>query len=251
MMKDLNANNQQDTLTVFENDDFGAVRTVLRDGEPWFVASDVCKALEISDVHVSLRRLDDDEKDGCLIPTPGGEQQMSIVNEPGLYSLVLGSRKPEAKAFKRWITHEVIPAIRRTGQYSTSRQDEKLRLQQARTEAMLRNAKSREAELWAKFAGMLENPEHKQLCASYGTQVLTGGERVLPLPEIEKTYSAEEVGRMWGISAQMVGRIANQNGLKTKQYGKLVLDKSRYSSKEVETWRYNQRGAEAIGEYLS
>ena len=107
----------ENQLASFSHETFGSVRTLTKDGEPWFVASDVCKALEISDVHVSLRRLDDDEKDGCLIPTPGGEQQMSIVNEPGLYSLVLGSRKPEAKAFKRWITHEVIPQIRKTGAY--------------------------------------------------------------------------------------------------------------------------------------
>lgn len=104
-------------LQVFENSQFGAIRAIERDGEPWFVAADVCRALELGEVHVAMRRLDDDEKGRCSIPTPGGGQEMSVVNEPGLYSLVLGSRKPEAKAFKRWITHEVIPAIRKTGGY--------------------------------------------------------------------------------------------------------------------------------------
>lgn len=104
-------------LQIFENSEFGKLRTVEIDGEPWFVASDVCKALELGETHVAMRRLDDDEKGRCLIPTPGGDQEMNIVNEPGLYTLVLGSRKPEAKAFKRWITHEVIPAIRKTGGY--------------------------------------------------------------------------------------------------------------------------------------
>ena len=104
-------------LTVFQNPDFGQVRTITRDGEPWFVAADVCRALEID--RTQIRRLDEDEKGVYSMQTPGGAQKMTIVNEPGLYSLVLGSRKPEAKAFKRWITHEVIPAIRKTGQYST------------------------------------------------------------------------------------------------------------------------------------
>lgn len=86
-------------------------------GDPWFVAADVCAALHLPDTHKAVARLDDDEKGRNSIPTPGGEQDMTIVNEPGLYSLVLGSRKPEAKRFKRWVTHEVLPAIRKTGRY--------------------------------------------------------------------------------------------------------------------------------------
>lgn len=106
-------------LQVFENPDFGQVRTVTKDGEPWFVAADVCRALEIADNRSATARLDDDEKDAVSIRTLGGEQKMTIVNEPGLYSLVLGSRKQEAKNFKRWITHEVIPSIRKHGAYAT------------------------------------------------------------------------------------------------------------------------------------
>ena len=104
-------------MIIFENEHFGQIRIIEQDGEPWFVAADVCRALELGEVHVAMRRLDDDEKGRCSIPTPGGVQEMSIINEPGLYSLVLGSRKPEAKAFKRWITHDIIPAIRKTGGY--------------------------------------------------------------------------------------------------------------------------------------
>lgn len=105
-------------LQVFENTQFGQVRTINKDGAPWFVAADVCRALDLGQVTNTIRRLDDDEK--ALISIKGisrGNDQVSIVNEPGLYSLVLGSRKPEAKAFKRWITHEVIPSIRKNGGY--------------------------------------------------------------------------------------------------------------------------------------
>lgn len=106
-------------LQVFESAQFGQVRTVQKDGEPWFVAADVCRALEVGNSRQAITRLDEDEKGVISTDTLGGRQEMSIVNEPGLYSLVLGSRKPEAKSFKRWITHEVIPSIRRHGAYAT------------------------------------------------------------------------------------------------------------------------------------
>lgn len=104
-------------LKIFESEKFGQIRTTVKDGEPWFVAADVCTALKIANNRDALTRIDDDEKGVMLIDTPGGKQKMTIVNESGLYSLVLGSRKPEAKAFKRWILHEVIPTIRKTGGY--------------------------------------------------------------------------------------------------------------------------------------
>ena len=102
-------------LQIFENPQFGEIRAVEKDGEPWFVAADVCKALEHSNVTVAIDRLDEDERAKFNLGHPMYET--NCVNEPGLYSLVLGSRKPEAKAFKRWITHEVIPSIRKTGGY--------------------------------------------------------------------------------------------------------------------------------------
>lgn len=104
-------------VQVFENAQFGNVRVVMKEDGPWFVAADVCHALEIGNNRMATDRLDEDEKGVSLIDTPGGKQEMCTVSEPGLYTLVLGSRKPEAKAFKRWITHEVIPAIRKTGTY--------------------------------------------------------------------------------------------------------------------------------------
>lgn len=101
-------------LQVFQNERFGAVRTVIREGQPWFVAADVCRVLELSNPTVAVERLDEDERAKLNL---GRQGEGTIVNEPGLYTLVLGSRKPEAKAFKRWITHEVIPSIRQTGGY--------------------------------------------------------------------------------------------------------------------------------------
>ena len=115
-------NSDNNPVTIFESEMFGQVRTMTIEGSPWFVAVDVCRALELSNPTVSLDRLDEDER-MTLSSTEGhsgqrgGAQSLNFVNEPGLYTLVLGSRKPQAKAFKRWIVHEVIPQIRKTGGY--------------------------------------------------------------------------------------------------------------------------------------
>lgn len=94
------------------------VRTVEIDGNPYFVAADVCSCLSISNNRDAVARLDDDEKRVSVVPTPlGGPQSMTLVNESGLYSLIFQSRKPEAKAFRKWVTAEVLPAIRKTGAY--------------------------------------------------------------------------------------------------------------------------------------
>ena len=107
-------------LQVFNSTEFGQVRTMVINGSPWFVAKDVCECLDINNSRQALARLDGDEKNSVILNdgTPGNPEK-GIVNEYGLYSLVLSSRKPSAKAFKRWITHEVIPAIRKHGAYMT------------------------------------------------------------------------------------------------------------------------------------
>ena len=103
-------------LQIFKNEDFGEVRVVELNKEPWFVATDICKALDIKNVTQAINRLDEDERSMFNI---GRQGETNIVNEYGLYNLILSSRKPEAKKFKRWITHEVIPSIRKHGAYMT------------------------------------------------------------------------------------------------------------------------------------
>ena len=101
--------------------DSHSVRTILVDEQPWFVAADVCSALGIANVTQALARLDDDEQALCSIEgLSRGNDQANIINESGLYSLVLGSRKPTAKRFKKWVTSEVLPAIRKTGRYEAA-----------------------------------------------------------------------------------------------------------------------------------
>lgn len=104
--------------------DGAQVRVVSREGEPWFVLADVCRVLEIANARDAAGRLDEDEKGVVTTDTPGGPQQTTIINESGLYSLILTSRKPEAKRFKKWVTGTVLPTIRKTGGYMEAAPDE-------------------------------------------------------------------------------------------------------------------------------
>lgn len=107
----------QYTMQVFEYEDRDEFRVMDRNGEPWFVLSEVCKKLGIAQPASASRALDDDEKDVLTMHTLGGPQKVCIINESGLYSLILSSRKPGAKRFKKWVTSEVLPSIRKTGSY--------------------------------------------------------------------------------------------------------------------------------------
>lgn len=233
-------------LQVFENPAFGQVRTVTKDGEPWFVAADVCRALEVDPT--ATRRLDDDEKNTLrLTQGTSGNPNVTIVNEPGLYSLVLGSRKPEAKNFKRWITHEVIPSIRKTGSYSIQEPETPAQL---RAKAMMINAKTRLFNAAMKAVDRFQmSPVALEALGIPMIEEFTGvktGYR----PRIETTYSATELGAEFGVSANKIGRIAKDNGLKTDEYGITVLDKSRSSDKLVPCFRYNSKGRERLAELL-
>jgi prophage antirepressor-like protein len=95
-----------------------AVRVITQDAQPWFVLSDVCDVLEIANSRNVIDRLDEDEKGVHTVDTLGGPQEMSIINESGLYNLIFTSRKPEARRFRKWVTGEVLPAIRKTGSYA-------------------------------------------------------------------------------------------------------------------------------------
>jgi len=108
----------QAAIRTFENPEFGCIRTCEIDGNPWFVGKDVAKALGYGDISHAVRvHVDEEDKGGVEMSTPGGRQKIRVINESGLYSLILSSKLPSARRFKRWVTSEVLPAIRMTGAY--------------------------------------------------------------------------------------------------------------------------------------
>ena len=201
-------------LKVFNNPEFGKVRTVEINGEPWLVGKDVAAALGYQNPQRAIRdHVDEEDKGVTEMVTPGGKQSVPIINESGLYSLVLSSKLPGAKKFKHWVTSEVLPSIRKTGHYTAK----------PMTDYQMESIRVRKAQLLERLAKEYDGT-YRQVLQAHATKELTG-EYLLPLPYIgEKTYSAQEIGEKLGISANKVGMLANRNHLKTKQYGAWVND---------------------------
>lgn len=222
-------------LQIFENAEFGKIRTVIIDNEPWFIGKDVATALGYTNPRDALAKHVDEEDKNTVVIRDGiqGNPNMTVINKSGVYSLVFSSKLPTAKAFKRWVTSEVLPAIRKTGGYHKPDA-----AQAKRIDAMDRDSRTRAAKLLLKIAERVEIPEYKAVCQAKAAEMVAG-EMVIPLPVVERrTYSAKEIGARLGISANRVGKLANLYRLKTPTYGKLFYSKSEYSPKQVETWRY-------------
>ena len=178
---------------------------------------------------------------------------MTIINESGMYSLILSSKLEGAKRFKRWVTSEILPSIRKTGAYATDSaaaeyKARELRIKEMNAQARLINAETRRLTLIGKQHGLSEVAV--DTLAVKAVERVTGKDLGDYLPRTEKTYSASEVGNALGVSAVKVGKIANAHGLKTEEYGITVLDKSRYSAKEVTSFRYNEKGKAKIAEII-
>lgn len=251
----------ENKLAVFSNPDFGEVRTLEINGEPWFVGKDVAQALGYArerDAIATHVDADDAVKYG-VTDSLGRAQETTIINESGLYSLIMSSKMEKAKEFKRWVTSEVLPSIRKTGAYSITQtvSDKKIEAELAKANATVEDAKARQAtekrlqaELILRVAEKMNlSPEANQTLMAYTVEMMTGV-KALPLPEVEKTYSAGEVGEMFGVSANKIGRVANAKGLKTEKYGIFVLDKARGHNKQVQTFRYNQTAVEFFRDYF-
>ena len=231
-------------LKIFNNPEFGEVRMVMVDGEPWFVGKDVAEILGYQDTYGALKKhVDDEDRQNCQNDSFESNRGLTIINESGLYSLVLSSKLESAKKFKRWVTSEVLPTIRKTGSY---RYDP---FAQKRAEAALNESLSRRAEVILQCAKETSLSLWKELLIRNAAHVAIGQE-VLPPPKAEKTYTATEVGTMLGISSNLVGRIAKKHSLKTEDYGVWCHDIARNGQKEVEVFRYNDNGVEAIKEFL-
>ena len=232
-------------LRIFESREFGQIRVVEQNGEPWFVGKDVADVLDYErGTKAVVDRVDEDDRrmiDGATQSQIGiklGQRGGWLINESGLYSLILSSKLPTAKKFKRWVTSEVLPAIRRTGTYSAKHpQSDETKKKNA--EARLMNARTRMSNQYLKLMKVdTLSKEYKNILAAKAAEVLAG-EPVISLPKSrQKTYSAKEIGKLFDVSANKVGRIANLHGLKVSEYGEYYRSKSEYSNKEVDTWVY-------------
>ena len=208
-------------LQIFENPQFGEIRAVEKDGEPWFVAADVCKALELDDVNKAISRLDSDEGTRIEIPHPQSPDKtltVNAVNEPGLYSLVLGSRKPEAKAFKRWITHEVIPSIRKHGAYMTP---ETLEAAILNPDIMIKLCTALKDEQDKRKTLEAENEAQKQMIADF-QPIKQYVDNIL---SCTRTLTTTQIAADYDMSAKRLNKILHEEGIQRYVNGQWILYK--------------------------
>ena len=239
----------ENNLEIFTNPEFGNIRIIEKNGEPWFIGKDVAEALGYEASRNAItKHVDDEDKLTHQISASGQNRNMTVINESGLYSLILSSKLPTAKKFKRWVTSEVLPAIRKHGNYTAPKQESKSK--SIDLEIRLNNSKARMASEYRRIAEMTDIKEYKHICQQKAVEVLAGMP-LLPMEEVtERTYSATEIGKMFGVSKNKIGSLANANNLKTAEYGKLFYDKSPHSRKEVETFRYYECAIEKFKELL-
>lgn len=198
------------TIQTFAHERFGQVRSVSADDETWFIAADICQALELTNPSVAVSRLDDDEKAKFNLGFSGGPTW--CVNEPGLYTLIMASRKPEAKAFKRWVTHEVLPSIRRHGVYAI---EELVTNPDALLEVLRAYAdeKRKTHELTSQNLVQAQALAEAKPKLSYYDMVLQSKD-ALPITVIAKDY---------GLSGRKLNQLLHELGIQYKQSGVWVL----------------------------
>lgn len=237
-------------VQIFENERFGRVRTIEMDGEPWFVGKDVASALGYKDTSDALKKfVDDSDKLTRRFTDSGQSREMYIINESGLYSLIFGSKLDSAKEFKRWVTHDVLPSIRRTGSYAIREAPVKSEAEISNEERSLRIESAKFLRDMAR--DYADFPDYKQVLDAYAVKEVVGT-FVLPLPESrQEDFSAGELGKALGVSASKIGAVANKLGLKTDEYGHWVIDKSPYSAKQVRTFRYYGNALDRLREGIA
>jgi prophage antirepressor-like protein len=205
-------------LQIFNNEQFGEIRAVELNGEPWFVGKDVAEALGYKDTVNALKsHVDPDDKQrGWQITTPSGKQDMTIINESGLYSLVLSSKLPNAKKFKRWITTEVIPSIRKHGAYMTPDTMQRFIADPDFAIGLLTALKDEQAKSRALEA---ENEKQSQLLADYEPKV----QYLETILQSEGTMTTAQIAADYGMSAIQLNQILHDSGIQRKVNGQWIL----------------------------
>lgn len=240
-------------VTVFNNDTFGALRTIERDGEIWFVGKDAATILGYTNTRKAIAdHVKDTHKNTVTIRDGIGNPNKTIIDEAGLYSLVMRSKLPQAEEFQEWVTSEVLPSIRKTGKYeiNTPPVDKDLELQKLTLETM--KVRTEQSKLLLSIADTVSNELYKDTLKSVAVATLTGKE-YLPLPKIECNYHtttdlANILSKKFNrdVSANIVGRLTTKNNLKTEEYAVKVWDKAKFSNKQIESYRYKDTVIEPL-----
>lgn len=202
---------------VFQNQEFGEVRSVMINGEPWFIGKDIASVLGYKDTSDAIKRhVENEDKGVGDLPTPGGTQKMQLINESGLYSLILSSKLPNARKFKKWVTSEVLPSIRKHGAYLTPDKVEEVLLN---PDTIIKIAQNLKEEQEKRKQLEIENNELKPK-ANYCEQVLQSTNAVV----------TTQIAKDYGMSPQALNNILHDLGVQYKIDGQWLLY-SKYQDK--------------------
>lgn len=209
-------------LQIFQNEEFGTIRTIEQDGEPWFVGKDVAAALGYSKERnaIGTHVDEEDKKDARIQGSLGGTQSMVVINESGLYSLVLSSKLPNAKKFKRWVTSEVLPSIRKNGGYLAGQESMSNEELMARALLMAQNTiAEREKRIQSLQA---QNELKDQIIADF-EPIRTYVDTILESPG---TMSTAQIAADYDITPQKLNKILHEERVQRKVNGQWILYKS-------------------------
>jgi prophage antirepressor-like protein len=259
--------NKMDDLQLVKSESFGtATCDFYSDGKDYYMTREqIGTALEytnprkaIKDIHarhkerldkysVITRLVATEYKGGSDCAPLGGAQETIIYNRKGIMEICRWSQQPGADAFMDWVW-DVMDGLMSGSIEIKAKQHDLIKSELAT--AKLNNSRARNASMWLKISQQIQSPEYKQICASYASKALAG-DMVIPLPASEeKHYKAGEIGQMFGLSGNKIGRIANANGMKTEEYGGFYHDKSPNSPKEVDTFMYNTKAISRFREIV-
>lgn len=241
-------------LVQVKSETFGNVQCDFFQGQNviWMTRRQIGEALEYEDpnqavknIHLRHKSRLDKFSRVVRIETPSGKQETTIYSAKGVYEICRWSHQLKADEFYDWV-YEMLEALRKGEAIliDPAKEPDIHDAQRLRAEAMYMNAKTRQAKMIKdvalKFQDRLSSESIQGLVA--GLTEFLMGKPILPLPKIEKTYTATEIGKEVGVTANQIGRISNANGLKTDEYGIMVLDKCLHSVKQIPSFRYNEKG---------
>lgn len=233
-------------IQIFNNPEFGQVRTVNVDGEPWFVGKDIAECLGYAKPENALAaHVDSEDKTTTLIQGSGSnyKSKTTIINESGVYALIFGSKLPNAKKFKHWVTSEVLPTIRKTGGYSV-KQAEHDKTKEMRAEAMLRNSISKQAKMMMEIAKMSHIKTYQDVMMAKAGNILAG-ENVLPMPKSERErqplgWFCKQIGKPTTWATQL-GKMLKLKGIEKRpgENGEFVEDHAKGNhQKQVQNFEW-------------
>lgn len=229
-------------LQIFKNPEFGQIRSLMIEGEPWFVGKDVASSLGYRVPNKAVReKIDSEDKGVSEMDTPGGKQDLVIINESGLYSLILSSKLPNAKKFKRWVTSEVLPAIRKTGSYTApaALPDRKLTADDyLRAASIISTCKNERLpyvlDLLKKSGIKVSQIKTEQHNATAGKDVEGEAQKAIYTAKLVYGITYAEVGRKTGLNRQQIRRIYTGEYIPTLERAKLICDTVQKLISEIE-----------------